>query len=132
MTRGAEGPTPPEQLDVVVVGAGFAGICALHKLRSRGFLVRAIERGGDVGGVWYWNRYPGARCDIDSMEYSYSFSEELQQDWNWTERFASQPEILRYAQHVAERFDLRKDIRFNTEVVSAFFNEANSRLTNLS
>ena len=116
-----------EHKDVVVVGAGFAGMYALQKLRSRGFSVRAIERGSDVGGVWYWNRYPGARCDIDSMEYSYSFSEDLQQDWNWTERFASQPEILRYAQHVADRFDLRRDIRFNTEVVSASFNEASSR-----
>lgn len=114
-------------VDVVVVGAGFAGMYALHKLRGLGFSVRVFERGGDVGGVWYWNRYPGARCDIDSMEYSYSFSEALQQEWQWTERFASAPEILRYAQHVAERFDLKRDITFGTEVTAATFDEARSR-----
>ncbi|CAN5603944.1 NAD(P)/FAD-dependent oxidoreductase [soil metagenome] len=115
------------EVDVVIVGAGFAGMYALHSLRERGFSVLAIERGDDVGGVWYWNRYPGARCDIDSMEYSYGFSEALQQEWEWTERFASQPEILRYAQHVADRFELRKDIRFETEVVSARYDEGRAR-----
>ncbi len=111
--------TPP--LDVVVIGAGFAGLYALHKLRGLGFRVRVFEAGGGVGGTWYWNRYPGARCDVESMEYSYSFSDELQQEWEWRERYAAQPEILRYAQHVAERFDLLRDIQFNTRILSAHF-----------
>jgi cation diffusion facilitator CzcD-associated flavoprotein CzcO len=118
---------PAVQVDVIVVGAGFAGMYALHSLRQRGFSVQVFERGTDVGGVWYWNRYPGARCDIDSMEYSYSFDEALQQEWEWTERFASQPEILRYAQHVADRFDLRRHIRFGTSVESAHFDERSAR-----
>src|ERR1700743_1202622 len=87
-----------ELFDVVVVGAGFAGMYMLHRLRGLGFSVRVFEQGGDVGCTWYWNRYPGARCDIESMQYSYSFSEELQQEWNWSERYAPQPEILKYAQ----------------------------------
>ncbi len=111
--------------DVVVVGAGFAGLYMLHRLRGLGFSVRVVEQGGDVGGTWYWNRYPGARCDVESMQYSYSFSEELQQDWNWSERYAPQPEILKYAQHVADRFDLRPDIVFNTRVERAEFDERN-------
>ena len=110
--------------DVVVVGAGFAGVYLLHKLRSLGFSVLAFEAGSDVGGTWYWNRYPGARCDVESLQYSYSFSDELQQEWNWSERFAAQPEILGYIQHVAERFDLKRDIRFNTRVVRAAFSDA--------
>ena len=110
--------------DAVVVGAGFAGLYALRCLRRAGFSARAYERGGDVGGVWYWNRYPGARCDVESMQYSFSFSEELQQQWRWRERFAGQAEILDYARHVAERFDLRRDIGFNTAVSAAHFNEA--------
>ena len=110
--------------DAVVVGAGFAGLYALHRLRQTGFTALAFEKGGDVGGVWYWNRYPGARCDVESMQYSYSFSEELQQQWRWHERFAGQPEILDYARHVAERFDLRRDIRFGTAVTAAHFNDA--------
>ena len=93
--------------DVVVVGAGFAGMYMLHRLRGLGFSVRVYEQGGGVGGTWYWNRYPGARCDVESMQYSYSFSEELQQEWDWSERYAPQPEILRYANHVADRFNLR-------------------------
>ncbi len=101
-------------VDAVVVGSGFAGLYMLHRLRALGMIARAFEAGGDVGGTWYWNRYPGARCDIESMQYSYAFSEELQQEWCWTERFASQPEILRYAGHVADRFDLRRDIQFDT------------------
>ena len=96
-----------EAYDVVVVGAGFAGMYMLHRLRGQGFSVRVYEQGGDVGGTWYWNRYPGARCDVESMQYSYSFSDELQQEWNWSERYAPQPEILKYANHVADRFDLR-------------------------
>lgn len=112
------------RFDAVVVGAGFAGLYAVHKLREQGLAVRGYERGADVGGVWYWNRYPGARCDIESMEYSYSFSEELQQEWEWQEKFASQPEILAYLNHVATRFDLRRSYQFDTSVVSAFWDES--------
>ena len=110
--------------DAVVVGAGFAGMFMLHRLRGLGLDVRVIERGGDVGGTWYWNRYPGARCDIESMEYSYQFSDALQQQWEWSERHATQPEILSYANHVADRFDLRRDMQFDTEVLGAAFDEA--------
>ncbi len=112
-----------QTLDVVVVGAGFAGMYMLHRLRKLGFSARVYEHGSDVGGTWYWNRYPGARCDVESMQYSYSFSEELQQEWNWSERYAPQPEILKYAQHVAERFGLRSDMVFNTRVERAEFDE---------
>jgi cyclohexanone monooxygenase len=110
--------------DAVIVGAGFAGLYMLHRLRTLGFSARVCEAGSGVGGTWFWNRYPGARCDVESMEYSYQFSDELQQDWEWTERYAAQPEILRYANHVAERFDLRRDIQFDTRVVAAAFDEA--------
>nr|WP_271209062.1 NAD(P)/FAD-dependent oxidoreductase [Rhodococcus wratislaviensis]GLK33514.1 cyclohexanone monooxygenase [Rhodococcus wratislaviensis] len=102
--------------DVIIIGAGFAGLYQLHRLRELGYDVRVIEAGGDVGGTWYWNRYPGARCDVPSIEYSYSFDPDLEQEWNWSERYAAQPEILSYVQHVAERYDLRKDITFNTRV----------------
>src|SRR6201990_2328419 len=112
-----------ESYDVVVVGAGFAGMYMLHKLRGQGFSARVYEQGDGVGGTWYWNRYPGARCDVESMQYSYSFSEELQQEWDWSERYAPQPEILRYANHVADRFDLRSDIQFSTRVDRAVFDE---------
>ena len=115
------------KFDVVVVGAGFAGLYMIHRLRSLGFTVRSFEAGDGVGGTWYWNRYPGARCDVESLEYSYQFSEELQQEWSWSERYAGQPEILRYANHVADRFDLRRDIEFNRRVVSARFEEEDSR-----
>src|SRR6266702_4788167 len=101
-----------EAYDVVVVGAGFAGMYMLHRLRGLGLSVRVFEAGGDVGGTWYWNRYPGARCDVESMQYSFGFSEELQQDWQWSELFSAQPEILSYANHVADRFDLRRFITF--------------------
>ena len=111
-------------LDAVVVGAGFAGLYTLHLLRGMGLSVRVFETGGGVGGTWYWNRYPGARCDTDSVEYSYQFSHELQQSWRWTERFATQPEILRYLEHVADRFDLRRDICFGTTVTEAVYDEA--------
>jgi len=107
-----------------VVGAGFAGMYMLHRLRGQGLSVRVYEQGGDVGGTWYWNRYPGARCDVESMQYSYSFSDELQQEWNWSERYAPQPEILRYANHVADRFNLRPDIQLSTRVDRAEFDEA--------
>ena len=115
------------KVDVVVVGAGFAGLYMLYRLRGLGLSVQVIEAGSDVGGTWYWNRYPGARCDVESMEYSYSFSEELQQEWKWTERYATQAEILRYINHVADRFELRPDIQFNTRVSSALFNEKTSQ-----
>ncbi len=113
-----------ERYDVVVVGAGFAGMYMLHRLRGQGLSVRVYEQGGDVGGTWYWNRYPGARCDVESMQYSYSFSDELQQEWNWSERYAPQPEILKYANHVADRFDLRGDIQLGTRVDRADYDEA--------
>src|SRR6516162_6671384 len=109
--------------DVVVVGAGFAGMYMLHRLRGLGFSVRVFEQGSGVGGTWYWNRYPDARCDVESMQYSYSFSDDLQQEWDWSERYASQPEILKYANHVADRFNLRHDIQFDTCVEEASFDE---------
>jgi len=112
-----------ESYEIVIVGAGFAGMRMLQTARTREMSAHVFEAGGDVGGTWYWNRYPGARCDVQSMEYSYQFDEDLQQEWEWTERFASQPEILRYAGHVADRFDLRRDITFNTKVSSARFEE---------
>jgi cyclohexanone monooxygenase len=112
--------------DAVVVGAGFAGLYMLHRLRGLGLSARVYEAGKGVGGTWYWNRYPGARCDVESMDYSYSFSDELQQEWHWTERYAAQPEILEYANHVADRFDLRRDIQFETRVTSAVFDEGES------
>ena len=118
-----------ERVDAVVVGAGFAGLYMLHRLRGLGCSARVYEGGDGVGGTWYWNRYPGARCDVESMDYSYSFSDELQQQWRWTERYASQPEILRYINHVADRFDLRRDISLSTRVTSAVFDEATSRWT---
>src|ERR1700716_2573903 len=113
-----------DTFDVVVVGAGFAGMYMLHRLRKLGFSARVYEHGDGVGGTWYWNRYPGARCDVESMQYSYSFSEELQQEWDWSERYAPQPEILKYANHVADRFDLRSDIQLNTRVDRAVFDES--------
>jgi len=122
--KGSSGSAPA--LDVVIVGAGFAGMYMLHRSREAGFRALVLEAGGDVGGTWYWNRYPGARCDIESMQYSYQFSDELQQEWNWSEKYATQREILRYANHVAERFDLRRDIVFNTRVTSASFDDVSS------
>ena len=118
---------PAETVDAVVVGAGFSGMYQLHKLRDMGLSVKVFEAGEDVGGTWYWNRYPGARVDIESMAYSFSFSKELEQDWVWSEKYSPQPELLRYAQHVAERFDLKRDISFNTRVESAHFDEDNDQ-----
>jgi cyclohexanone monooxygenase len=109
--------------DAVVVGAGFGGMYMLHRLRGLGLKARVYEAGDGVGGTWYWNRYPGARCDVESMQYSYSFSEELDQEWEWSEKYAPQPEILAYANHVAERFDLARDICFDTSVTTATFDE---------
>jgi cyclohexanone monooxygenase len=115
---------PAQPLDVLVVGAGISGIHLLHRLRGLGFRVLVVEAGDDVGGTWYWNRYPGARCDVESLVYSYSWSDELQQAWHWTERYAPQPEILAYLEHVVERFDLRRDMRFSTRVTAAAFDDA--------
>jgi cyclohexanone monooxygenase len=115
--------------DAVVVGGGLAGLYALHRLRGLGFKVRVFEAGSGVGGTWFWNRYPGARCDVESMEYSYSFSNDLQQEWKWPERYGTQPEILRYINHVAERFDLLRDVQLNTRIVSAVFDEQANRWT---
>src|SRR5678815_2749205 len=109
--------------DAVVIGAGFAGLYMLYRLRQLGFSARVLEAGGGIGGTWYWNRYPGARCDIESLEYSYQFSPELQREWRWTERFATQAEILRYIEHVADRFDLRRDVQLDTRVTAARFDD---------
>src|SRR6195952_432435 len=119
----------PAKIDVVIVGAGFGGMYMLHRLRGQGLSAVVFDVASGVGGTWYWNRYPGARCDVESMQYSYSFSEELQQEWQWSEVFAGQPEILRYANHVADRLDLRRDMRFETRVTSAVFDEGAHRWT---
>jgi len=116
-----------DNLDAVIVGAGFSGMYMLHRLRQLGLKAKVLDRATGVGGTWYWNRYPGARCDVESMQYSFSFSEELQQEWRWSERFSAQPEILEYANHVADRFDLRRDIQFETSVESAHFDEGANR-----
>ena len=115
--------------DVVIVGAGFGGRYMLHKMRGLGLKAIVLERATGVGGTWYWNRYPGARCDVESMQYSYSFSEELQQEWEWTERYPKQVEILSYLNHVADRFELRPDIQLMTRVTSAVYNEAAQQWT---
>ena len=119
----------PAQIDVVIVGAGFGGMYMLHRLRGLGLSAIVFDAASGVGGTWYWNRYPGARCDVESMQYSYSFSEELQQEWQWSELFAGQPEILRYANFVADKLDLRRDMRFETRVTSAVFDETAHRWT---
>ncbi|MCX5042364.1 NAD(P)/FAD-dependent oxidoreductase [Aldersonia sp. NBC_00410] len=123
MTAG-QTSTSTADYDAIVIGAGFAGLYALHKLRDQmGLRVRVFEAGDDLGGTWYWNRYPGARCDIESIHYSYSFSAELEQEWEWSEKYASQPEILAYLNHVADRFNLRDDIEFATRITSAVWND---------
>src|SRR3954469_25568045 len=119
----------PASVDVVIVGAGFAGMYMLHRLRGLGMSAKVFEAGSGVGGTWFWNRYPGARCDVESIDYSYSFDEELQQEWQWTERYAQQPEILRYLNHVADRFDLRRDIQLNTRVTAAAWDDEAGRWT---
>jgi len=116
-----------DEVDVLIVGAGFGGMYMLHKVRELGLSAQVFEAGDGVGGTWYWNRYPGARCDVESLEYSYSFDAELQQEWKWSERYTSQPEILEYANHVADRFDLRRDIEFSTRVEHTHWNEATNR-----
>ena len=122
-TRCSLGGRALNSVDVIVIGAGFAGLRALHSLRGMGKQVVVLEASADVGGVWHHNGYPGARCDVESYDYSYSFSPELEQEWRWSERYATQPEILRYIHHVVERFDLRRDIRFNTRMLSARYDE---------
>ncbi len=119
--------TKPTEIDVAVVGAGFSGLYLIKKLRDQGFSFRVFEAGSGVGGTWYWNRYPGARCDVESMQYSYSWDPELEQEWRWSETFAPQPEILEYANHVADRYDLRAHIEFNTRVEAASYDESERR-----
>lgn len=117
-------PGTTDTFDAIIIGAGFAGLYAVHKMRDQmGMRVRAFDQASDVGGTWYWNRYPGARCDIESVHYSYSFSEDLQQEWHWSEKFAAQPEILEYLNHVADRFGLRRDIQFDTKITSVEWDE---------
>ena len=116
-----------QQVDVAVVGAGFAGLYLLHRLRKAGFSAVGLEEAGDVGGTWYWNRYPGARCDIQTIDYSYTFDPELETAWTWSEKYATQPEILRYLGFVADRYDLRRDIRFRTKVTEARWDETSER-----
>lgn len=120
----AESKQGVTRLDVVVVGAGFGGMYAVYKFREMGMKIQGFEAGGDVGGVWYWNRYPGARVDLPSIDYSFSFSPEIEQEWTWSEQFAAQPELLRYINFVADRLDLRKSIQFNTRVISAVWDES--------
>lgn len=117
------------RVDAVIVGAGFAGLYMLHRLRGLGLTARVFEAGDGVGGTWYWNRYPGARCDVESMEYQYGFDADLPKEWRWSERYATQPEILAYANYVADKFDLRRDIQFETRVKTAHFNENSNRWT---
>src|SRR6266404_4320632 len=115
-------------LDALIIGAGFSGLYQLHCLRDRlGLSVRVLETADGVGGTWYWNRYPGARCDSESHSYCYSFSEALLQEWEWTERYPEQPEIIRYLNHVADRLDLKRDISFGTRVTYASFEAATNR-----
>ena len=113
--------------DVVVVGAGFGGLYGVHRFREMGMSVLGFEGGGGVGGVWYHNRYPGARVDVESIDYCYYFSEELYREWKWTERYATQPELMRYLNHVADRFDIRRHFQFNTRVTSAQWDPAAAR-----
>ena len=118
--------THRSDVDVVVVGARFAGLYAVHRLRGLGFTVRAFEAGDDVGGTWFWNRYPGARVDIPSVDYMYSFDPDWRDGWQWSEKYATQPEILGYLNHVADKFDLRREFAFGTRVVQARFLDATS------
>ncbi|WP_214403675.1 flavin-containing monooxygenase [Pseudonocardia lacus] len=130
MTAEATAPGATRRYDVLVVGAGFAGMYLIRKLRDElGLDVRVFERGDGVGGTWFWNRYPGARCDVESLFYSYSFDADLQRDWQWSERYPAQPEILAYAEHVADRFDLRPSIEFGTAVTAAEFDELENTWT---
>ena len=126
-TTGAEA-TPIPDYDAIIIGAGMSGLYQLYRLRERGFRVRVFEAGTDVGGTWYWNRYPGARFDSESYSYGYSFSRELLQEWEWSEHFAGQPETLRYLNYVADKFDLRRDIQFRSRVTVAVYDEDYAKL----
>jgi cation diffusion facilitator CzcD-associated flavoprotein CzcO len=119
----------PEQFDAVVVGAGFSGLYMLCRLRQLGLSVKVFDSAGDVGGTWYWNRYPGARCDVPTTDYAYSFDPELEKEWTWSEKYATQPEILDYLRFVADRYGLRSDIEFSTTVTSARWDEPENRST---
>jgi cation diffusion facilitator CzcD-associated flavoprotein CzcO len=121
--------TNDRTVDAVIVGAGFSGLYQLHRFRELGLTTRVFEAASGVGGTWWWNRYPGARSDVESLAYSYSFSPELEQEWTWSEKYATQPEILGYARHVAERFDLERDITFDTRVESAVYDAERRRWT---
>src|SRR6188472_1436215 len=123
----ATGGATTQQVDVAVVGAGFAGLYLLHRLRKAGFTAVVLEEADDVGGTWYWNRYPGARCDIQTIDYSYTFDPELESAWKWSEKYATQPEILRYLGFVADRYELRRDIRFRTKVTAANWDQSAER-----
>ncbi|MBM3594395.1 MAG: NAD(P)/FAD-dependent oxidoreductase, partial [Alphaproteobacteria bacterium] len=118
------------EFDVVVIGAGFAGLAALHQIREKmGYSVRLIEAGTQAGGTWYWNRYPGARCDVESLQYSLAIDDAIQQEWNWTERFATQREILDYTQFVVDKLDLARDIDFETRVASTIYHDGDDSWT---
>src|SRR3974390_2433692 len=123
----ANNSSTAQQVDVAVIGTGFAGLYTLYRLRKAGFTAVGLDEADDVGGTWYWNRYPGARCDIQTIDYSYTFDPELEQAWTWSEKYATQPEILRYLGFVADRYDLRRDIRFATRVKAANWDEASQR-----
>ncbi|MEL0323261.1 MAG: NAD(P)-binding protein, partial [Rhodospirillales bacterium] len=113
-----------QDFEAIIIGGGISGMFMVHRLRSLGMKVRAFENGSDVGGTWYWNRYPGARFDSESWTYGYTFSEELLQEWDWTENYSPQPHTLKYLQYVADKFDLRRDMTFNAEVIAAHFDDA--------
>src|SRR5579862_9783805 len=123
-TQARSGESPAPDIDAIIIGAGMSGLYQLYRLREAGMRVLVLEAGTGVGGTWYWNRYPGARFDSESYSYSYSFSQELLDEWNWSEHFAAQPETLRYLNHVADKFDLRRDIRFRSRVTAAHWQEA--------
>ena len=129
MSRVPDTDSNPVQFDAIIVGAGFAGLYALHRLRGLGLRTRLYEAGSDVGGTWFWNRYPGARCDVESLDYSFSFSDEIQQQWRWPDKYAVQPDILAYINHVADRFDLRRDMQFNTRIVAQAYDDGTGRWT---
>jgi cyclohexanone monooxygenase len=130
MSTKASPPCHPDaELDVIVVGGGIGGLYTLHRMRGLGLTARAFEAGSGIGGTWFWNRYPGCRCDVESLEYSYSFSPELEQEWHWPERYGTQPQILEYVEHVADRFDLRKDVQLDTRVLTAHYDSARNLWT---
>ena len=123
-TQVQAGSVPSQEYDAIIIGAGMSGMYQLYRLRELGLKVKVLEAGTGVGGTWYWNRYPGARFDSESYSYAFSFSKELLDEWDWTEHFSPQPETLRYLNHVADKFDLRKDIQFSSRVKSAHYQEA--------